>query len=91
LLFSCVQLPTDLTASFAATYTTANGESRCARCDVVLPLTLVALPIPTVKSPGFKVTVEINRPPPPLTSLFEDLLAGNPELADGINNTGGGF
>jgi len=83
------ELPTNLAASFVATYTAKGGEVRCARCSIQLPLRLVAAPIPTVKSPAFKVTVEINRPPPPLHALFEDMLEGAPEIAESLGSSGG--
>lgn len=68
------ELPVDLTACVAATYTVNSGEPRCARCEFVLPFSMVASVTPPVKNPKFKVTLDTNRPPPPLAALFEDLL-----------------
>jgi Bardet-Biedl syndrome 9 protein len=75
------ELPVDLSATIVATYITAAGESRCARCDVMLPLCVVAVPTPLVKHTDFKVTLDVNRLPPPLASLFDDVLQSHPEVA----------
>jgi len=76
------ELPVDLSAAIVATYTTASGESRCARCDLMLPLCMVCKPIPTVKNPKFKVTIETNRMPPSLSNLFEDVVQAHGQVAD---------
>jgi len=74
------ELPVDLSASIVATYCTASGESRCARCELSLPLCMVCRPIPTVKNPKYKITLDTNRMPPPLSALFEDVLATSPQM-----------
>jgi Bardet-Biedl syndrome 9 protein len=84
------ELPIDLTACVAATYSVQNGEPRCARCEFTLPLSMVARATDPVKSPQFKVTIDTNRPPPPLSHLFEDLLNSLPQLAESISQPGVG-
>ena len=49
-----------------ATYSGPNGEPRCARCEMVLPLAMVAEPVPPQKQSAFKITLETNRQPPAL-------------------------
>lgn len=77
-------LPTDLSATIMATYTTASGEPRCARCEFALPLAMVCEPIAPVKNPKFKVTIETNRLPPSLLSLFEDVFSKAPALQESL-------
>ena len=84
------ELPIDLTACVAATYSVQSGEPRCARCEFTLPLSMVARATVPVKSPQFKVTIDTNRPPPPLAHLFEDMLSSQPRLAESISQPGVG-
>lgn len=84
------ELPVDLTATVAATYTVNSGEPRCARCEFTLPLSMVARATQPVKNPKFKVTIDTNRPPPPLSTLFDDVLEGEPQLADTMSQPGVG-
>lgn len=55
-------------------YCTAGGDPRTAVVDVTLPLCLFVFPVPPVKAAKYKITLDTNRPPPVLTSLFEDAL-----------------
>ena len=45
-----------------ATYQTATGELRCARCDFMLPLCTVAVPTAPVKHTNFKVSLPLSCP-----------------------------
>jgi len=74
------ELPVTLAAAVVATYNAPTGEPRCARCDMTLPLPMVSEPVPPQKSAAFKITLETNRPPPPVGSLFEDVLSKQPAL-----------
>ena len=84
------ELPIDLTACVAATYSVQSGEPRCARCEFTLPLSMVARATDPVKNPQFKVTIDTNRTPPPLSHLFEDMLSSQPRLAESISQPGVG-
>jgi len=82
------ELPISLGASVIATYTTPTGEPRCAGCEVVLPFAMIAEVIPPVKTSEFKITLDTNRSPPLLTSLFEDLFAMRPRMLETMNSGG---
>jgi len=85
------ELPVSLGATVIATYTTPSGEPRCAGCDVLLPFSMIAEPVPPIKASAYKITLETNRTPPPLASLFEDLLTKQPRMLEAMNTgTGGG-
>ncbi|GIM12857.1 hypothetical protein Vretimale_16089, partial [Volvox reticuliferus] len=71
-------LPSSATAFVVATYSTLAGEPRSQRLDVALPLCAFCQVIPPVKNAEYKVTLSTNRAPPPLGSLFEDVLAAAP-------------
>ena len=80
-----MELPTSLDAIIMATYNAPTGEPRCARCEVHLPMRLVAAPVPPIKQSAYKVTLDTNRPPPSLGTLFEDVLQSSPELYEAVN------
>ncbi|GLI70845.1 hypothetical protein VaNZ11_015856, partial [Volvox africanus] len=71
-------LPSSATALVVATFRTLAGEPRSQRLDVSLPLCAFCQVIPPVKNAEYKVTLSTNRAPPPLGSLFEDMLAAAP-------------
>ncbi|GFR41608.1 hypothetical protein Agub_g2332 [Astrephomene gubernaculifera] len=71
-------LPAAHTALVVATYTSKTGEPRSQRLDLLLPLCAFCQLVPPVKNAEFKVTLATNRAPPPLGSLFEDVLAAAP-------------
>ena len=79
-----IELPISLAATVVATYIAPTGEPRCARCDISLPLPMVADPIPPQKQSAFKITLEANRMPPPIGSLFEDVLAKQPAILQAV-------
>lgn len=74
LLASKEGLPGSNVMTVTVSYATAGGEPRTAVVDVALPLALFAVAVPAVKAAKFKLTLDTNRPPPVLTSLFEDAL-----------------
>ena len=52
---------------------TTTGEPRTAKCLLDLPMFFVARLVPPVKEPTFKFTLETNKPPVLLATLFEDV------------------
>lgn len=74
LLASKEGLPGSNIMTVTVSYATASGEPRTAVVDVALPLCLFVFPVPPVKAAKYKLTLDTNRPPPVLTSLFEDAL-----------------
>lgn len=80
------ELPISLAATVMASYSGPNGEPRCARCDVTLPLPMVAEPVAPVKQSAFKITLETNRMPPPIGELFEDVLAKQPQILQAVTS-----
>ncbi|MEW5301465.1 MAG: hypothetical protein WDW36_004324 [Sanguina aurantia] len=87
-------LPSSATATFLASWTSKDGQPRCAHLAVALPLCLFVGLVAPVKSAAFKLTITTNRSPPPLPSLFEDLMAVAPQslaqsLASGASAGGG--
>ena len=70
-------MPTSTTVTCAATYTTHAGEQRACVHTFDLPLPFFAEAVPPVKESNFKLILEINRDPPQLAALFDDLLAAS--------------
>ncbi|CAN0525225.1 unnamed protein product, partial [Scytosiphon promiscuus] len=71
-------LPSSLVGKASVVYSrsgTSDGASEpmSARCDVRLPLALVARVVETTKSGAHKFTFSTNQPPVPLSTLFEDM------------------
>ena len=73
LLASKEALPGSRELGVSVCYTTSAGEPRTAVVWVALPLCLFVVAVPPVKAARFKLTLDTNRPPPVLTSLFEEL------------------
>mmetsp|Transcript_14226 Transcript_14226/g.38566 ORF Transcript_14226/g.38566 Transcript_14226/m.38566 type:complete len:906 (-) Transcript_14226:247-2964(-) len=73
-------LPSSCTAQAAATFEApgSSGQPRGQHVDMVLPLSLFTTLVPPVKSAVFKITVSVNRPPPLLSTIFDDMLASLP-------------
>lgn len=66
-------LPSDTKCSVIATYTGEGGETRSHSVTFHVPLCLACQIIPPVKSATYKCTLDTNRGPVPLTSLFPDM------------------
>lgn len=73
-------LPSSLVGKASVVYTRSGSEASgdgsepmSARCDVRLPLALVARVVETTKSGAHKFTFSTNQPPVPLSALFEDM------------------
>ncbi|KXZ41737.1 BBS9 protein [Gonium pectorale] len=82
-------LPSSPTAMVLATYTSQSGEPRSQRLDLALPLCAFCQVVPPVKNAEFKVTLSTNRAPPPLGSIFEDVLAAAaPGVAQALSGGG---
>lgn len=79
-------LPSSLAGKASVVYTRlgaasdGGSEPMSARCDLLLPLALVARVVETTKSGTHKFTFNTNQPPVPLSILFEDM---SPAGADG--------
>jgi Bardet-Biedl syndrome 9 protein len=58
-----------------ASYFSASNEPRTSVCEFRLPLALVAKLIQPVKTANYKIQLECNRTPPPLQTLFNDMLS----------------
>jgi len=71
-------IPSSTSFSIMAAYTSRNGEPRTATCEVQLPLVLFATVVGPVKNAGHKITLDTNRMPPQLTSIFEDIVMQSP-------------
>lgn len=52
----------------------SSGETRTCTVEFALPLALAVRVIPPVRTATYKFTIDTNRPPPPLTDIFGDLL-----------------
>ena len=70
--------PSSLCATVAASYDAPGVGPQVARADLTLPLALAAEVVPPVKAAEYKVTLDTNRPPPPLSELFADVLVASP-------------
>lgn len=76
-------VPTEQSVTVIATYTTTASaaagdtgrqQTYTSTATFSVPLSLVCCPIPPVKQAPFKLTIDTNRPPTPLTSLFPDMM-----------------
>jgi hypothetical protein len=69
-------MPSSLTLRAAVTYVTPMGATRVAQTSVQLPLAIAFRTVPTVKSTGYRLTVEVKSgTPPPLSALFRDVFS----------------
>eukprot|EP00742_Colponemidia_sp_Colp-10_P002939 GILJ01003136.1.p1 GENE.GILJ01003136.1~~GILJ01003136.1.p1 ORF type:complete len:868 (-),score=153.08 GILJ01003136.1:19-2622(-) len=66
--------PATLTVNAVAAYLSESGEPRSCLYSFQLPLSLVVKVIPPVKTANYKLTLETNRLPPSIVSLFEELM-----------------
>jgi Bardet-Biedl syndrome 9 protein len=71
--------PTSLLVEIIGAYTLGSGEPLTCRCQFILPLSLVSSITPPIKAAAYKITLDTNRMPPPLTVLFEDVTNGSSE------------
>lgn len=71
----------DLQVNIVASYISDDGAPRNATCSILLPFSLAAKAITPLKDNQYKFTLDTNRDPPKLTSVFDDMLAqpGVPE------------
>ena len=58
------------------------------RCELMLPFSMVADALPPIKASAYKIPLDMNHTPPPLASLFEDLVAKQSDV--GAMSAGGG-
>ena len=72
-VFATTLLPSTLNASIVAVYQSADGESRIARADFLLPLAICARLIPPIKNCQYMFTLDTNQTPPNMSELFADL------------------
>ena len=66
-------MPPSLVAQATATYTNEKGEPRVSRCDIVLPLALVAFCNSDSKEPNIKFTLHTEEDPVHLPTLYSDM------------------
>ncbi|XP_054847045.1 protein PTHB1 [Eublepharis macularius] len=64
--------PADLEVSALASYSTPTGIPRVAQCTFQLPLKLVCFPTQPSKTASQKLTIDTNKPPVSLLTLFPD-------------------
>ena len=83
-------MPGTSAIEITASYMAATGDGRSSVCSLPAPLALFGKFINPVKSANFKITMETNRTPPLLRTLFEDVIAQSPFSDDLLtnNNTG---
>lgn len=67
-------LPSTNMVTITASYKTPSGEPRCQELKVKLPLSAFGALIGPTKKTGNAITIGTNRPPPVLTTIFEDLM-----------------
>ncbi|XP_036594765.1 protein PTHB1 isoform X2 [Trichosurus vulpecula] len=63
-------LPSELEGSAMASYSMPTGIPRVVQCKFRLPLKLICLPYQPSKTAGHKLTIDTNKPPISLLSLF---------------------
>lgn len=76
-------LPCNTEVFVSLIYLTSSGEPRTAKCTIDLPMFFLARLIPPVKEPTYKFTLETNKPPVLLATLFEDLFVAMGEHESG--------
>jgi len=86
--FQPTSLPTSTIANVVATYQSALGEPRTARCQISLPLCMVTKVVSPLKNAAFKITLDTNRMPPPLNIIFEDVCGLSPFAMDPKSTSG---
>nr|XP_034985952.1 protein PTHB1 isoform X1 [Zootoca vivipara] len=64
--------PADLEGTALASYNTATGAPRVSQCKFRLPLRLVCAPAHPSKTANQKLTIDTNKPPVSLVTLFPD-------------------
>lgn len=67
--------PAELTGDAAVTYSSRTGIPQVAQCKFTLPLKLVCSPVQPSKNANYKITIDTNKPPVNLTSLFPDFIS----------------
>ncbi|XP_014669826.1 PREDICTED: protein PTHB1-like [Priapulus caudatus] len=70
-------VPADLNAKAVATYNTTSGAPRVVVQDITLPLQLVMKPVPPSRTAMYKITLDTNKAPANLNSIFPDLSGEN--------------
>ena len=66
-------MPPTLSATVVASYTNAAGEPRTHACEVALPLALIARVVPSARDPAFKCTLDSNKPPVHVPTLYQEM------------------
>eukprot|EP00899_Mesostigma_viride_P000204 jgi/Mesvir1/10184/Mv16992-RA.1 len=75
-------VPSSMTVSVVAAYTTGNGEPRSATCSFQLPMVLACTIVQPIKKATYKITLDTNRLPPQLNTLFDEVVAESPLAHD---------
>jgi Bardet-Biedl syndrome 9 protein len=66
-------VPADQMIAIAATYITRTGEPCNVLCEACVPLAVFCAAVPAIKSASHRVTLNTNRMPPQLCSLYRDI------------------
>jgi Bardet-Biedl syndrome 9 protein len=83
--------PNSLKVRVVAAYSApSSGEPRTAHCELDLPLALACQLVAPVKSNTFKFTIDTNRLPPLLSTLFNDMLSQPGITEDFVARVAGG-
>lgn len=69
--------PSDLTVRLVASYTNTAGTPRVCQASFALPIALVVAPCLPQKQAQYKLTVDTNKPPANLETLFSELRLPN--------------
>lgn len=81
-------IPSSNLATVMASYFTVTGEPRVAHCEVQLPLVLFCSVVSPIKNASYKVTIDTNRMPPQLTTLFEEVIGSSTSAHENIAAAG---
>jgi Bardet-Biedl syndrome 9 protein len=80
-------LPSSLLGQIIFAYQNPVGEPRTQRLEISFPLALFSIPVPPSKNAEFLLTIDTNRSPPPLNSLFPDLLDSSDRVPAEVSRT----
>lgn len=87
---STTAIPNSLNVDVVAAFVTKNNEPRTAQTNFRLPMCLASRVVTPLKNCQYMFTLDTNRPPPPLSELFEDILttamATNPDVKRTASN-----
>ncbi len=80
------QLASSLKCEVTAAYKTESGEPRIANHTIQLPLFLACTLQPASKTAAYRFTLDTNKPPVPLTELFDDVILALREIGQNVSD-----